>query len=284
MTMQSPQSTVDRIWSAFESPIAGTPFTLSKLIAAIVLLVALVWVTGRLTRWLAHGVLRRRGVDPGIAEEVSSLVRYAATALGTVIILQAVVGVNLATIVGLLTGIGVGLGFGLQNIISNFFSGLIILFERPIKVGDKVRIGEAVGVVRRIAIRATTVVAEDNTAIIIPNSDFISQRVTNWRYATRSGRVQVSVRSPATQDPAATIERLRAAAATMPWANDTPAPDAVLLDMGDGWLHFQVRAWVRGMGASDALVSELNLAAWRAVKEPARAEAGGTSGGAPAGA
>jgi small-conductance mechanosensitive channel len=274
---------MDRIWSAFESPIAGTPFTLSKLIAAIVLLIALVWVTGRLTRWLAHGVLRRRGVDPGISEEVASLVRYAATALGTVIILQAVVGVNLATIVGLLTGIGVGLGFGLQNIISNFFSGLIILFERPIKVGDKVRIGEAVGIVRRIAIRATTIVAEDNTAIIIPNSDFISQRVTNWRYATRSGRVQVKVRAPQTQDPALTLERLRAAAARMPWANDSPAPDAVLLDMGDGWLHFEVRAWARGMDASDALVSELNLAAWRAVKEPPSAESAGAPGGGPAG-
>lgn len=284
MIMQSPQSTLDRIWSAFESPIAGTPFTLSKLIAAILLLIALVWVTGRLTRWLAHGVLRRRGVDPGIAEEVSSLVRYAATALGTVIILQAVVGVNLATIVGLLTGIGVGLGFGLQNIISNFFSGLIILFERPIKVGDKVRIGEAVGVVRRIAIRATTIVAEDNTAIIIPNSDFISQRVTNWRYAARSGRVQVRVRAPQTQDPGPTLERLRAAAVTMPWANDSPAPDAVLLDIGDGWLHFEVRAWARDASASDALVSELNLAAWRAVKEPPRADSAGTSGSGAAGA
>ena len=284
MTLQSPQGTVGRIWSVFESPIAGTPFTLSKLIAAIVLLIALVWVTGRLTRWLAQGVLRRRGVDPGISEEVASLVRYAATALGTVIILQAVVGVNLATIVGLLTGIGVGLGFGLQNIISNFFSGLIILFERPIKVGDKVRIGEAVGVVRRIAIRATTIVAEDNTAIVIPNSDFISQRVTNWRYAARSGRVQINVRAPATQDPAATLERLRAAARGMPWANDTPAPDAVLLDMGDGWLHFEVRAWARGMDASDALVSELNLAAWRAVKEPPRAESAGAPGGGPPGA
>ena len=267
MAYQGARSTVDRIWSVFEAPIAGTPFTLAKMIVAAVLLTVLVWVTGRITRWLAHGVLRRRGVDAGITEEIAALVRYAVTALGTVIILQAVVGVNLATIVGLLAGIGVGLGFGLQNIVSNFFSGLIILFERPIKVGDKVRIGEAVGIVRRIAIRATTIVAEDNTAIIIPNSDFISQRVTNWRYAARSGRVQVKVRTPATQNPAMILERLRSAAKGMPWANDTPEPDAVLLDMGDGWLHFEVRAWARGMDASDLLVSELNLAAWRAVTE-----------------
>lgn len=260
--------TVDRIWSVFETPIIGTQLTLAKLIVAIALLIALVWVTGKLTRWLAHGVLRRRGVDPGSTEEIATLVRYLLTALGVVIILQAVIGVNLTTIVGLLAGIGVGLGFGLQNIVSNFFSGLIILFERPIKVGEKVRVGEAVGTVRRIAIRATTIVADDNTAIIIPNSDFISQRVTNWRYASRNGRVQVKVRCPVSLDPGPVLERLKAAARSMSWANDTPAPEALLLDMGDGFLHFEVRAWARGMDTSDALVSELNLAAWSALRPP----------------
>ncbi len=259
---------MDRIWSVFEAPIAGTPVTLAKLIVAIALLIALVWITGKLTRWLAHGVLRRRGVDPGSTEEIATLVRYLLTALGVVIILQAVIGVNLTTIVGLLAGIGVGLGFGLQNIVSNFFSGLIILFERPIKVGEKVRVGEAVGTVRRISIRATTIIADDNTAIIIPNSDFISQRVTNWRYASRNGRVQVKVRCPVSQDPAPVLERLHAAARSMPWANDTPAPQAVLLDMGDGFMHFEVRVWARGTDTSDALVTELNLAAWKAVRAP----------------
>ena len=262
------RATVDRIWSVFETPIAGTQLTLARLIDAIALLIALVWLTGKLTRWLAHGVLRRRGVDPGSTEEIATLVRYLLTALGVVIILQAVIGVNLTTIVGLLAGIGVGLGFGLQNIVSNFFSGLIILFERPIKVGEKVRVGEAVGTVRRIAIRATTIITDDNTAIIIPNSDFISQRVTNWRYASRNGRVQVKVRAPVSQDPAPVLERLYAAARSMSWANDTPAPEAVLLDMGDGFMHFEVRVWARGTDTSDALVTELNLAAWKAVRAP----------------
>jgi small-conductance mechanosensitive channel len=260
--------TLARVWSVFETPIAGSPFTLAKLIVASVLLVALVWVTGRLTRWLARGVLRRRGVDAGISEEIATLLRYLLTSIGVVLILQAVVGVNLNAIVGLLAGLGVGLGFGLQNIISNFFSGLIILFERPIKVGEKVRVGEAVGTVRRIAIRATTIVADDNTAIIITNSDFISQRVTNWRYAARSGRVEARVRAPLTQDPARVLERLRQAAQAMPWANETPVPEALLLDMADGWAHFALRVWTRGTDASDALVSELNLAAWQALRPP----------------
>jgi small-conductance mechanosensitive channel len=80
--------------------------------------------------------------------------------------------------------------------------------------------------------------------------------------------VQVKVRCPVTQDPALLLERLGEAARSMSWANDTPAPEAVLLDMGDGWLHFEVRVWARGTDTSDALVTELNLAAWRAVRAP----------------
>jgi len=282
MLQQAGETTLGRIWSVFEAPIAGSPFTLAKLIVASALVVLLIWLTGRLTRWLAGGVLRRRGVDPGSSEEIATLVRYLLISLGVVLILQAVVGVNLSTIVGLLAGIGVGLGFGLQNIVSNFFSGLIILFERPIKVGEKVRVGEAVGTVRRIAIRATTIIADDNTAIIIPNSDFISQRVTNWRYAARSGRVEARVRCPLTQDPAPVLERLSQAARSMPWANETPAPEAILLDMADGWAHFALQVWTRGVDASDALVSELNLAAWRALRPPEPAAPGAAAPAAPA--
>ncbi len=263
------RTTGDRIWGLFEAPIAGTPFTLAKMIVVIALVILLVWITGRVTNWVAKGVLRRRGLDAGITDEIATLIRYALITVGLLIILQAVVGVNLSTVAALLGGLGVGIGFGLQNIIGNFFSGLVILFERPVKVGEKVRIGEAVGTVRRIAIRATTLVSDDNTAIIVPNSDFISQRVTNWRYAARSGRVQVKVRTRYDRDPAAVQQLLVATAKAEDWVNDTPEVEAYLLDMSDGWQHFEVRAWARGVDASDQLVSRLNIAIWRALQDAA---------------
>lgn len=260
------EGAAQRIWQLFEAPIAGSQFTLARIIVALALLTVLFWVAGRITRWLSGGVLRRRGMDPGSSEEVATLVRYAVLGVGGVVILQTVVGINLTTFVALLGGLGVGLGFGLQNITSNFFSGLIILFERPIKVGDKVRVAEAIGTVKRIAIRATTLMTEDNTVIIVPNSDFISQRVTNWRYAVRNNRVAVRVRVPLDTDPARVEELLVAAVKTQDWVNNTPAPSAVLLDMSDGWQHYELRAWSKGVDVNDELVSRLNVAAWAALK------------------
>ena len=109
------------------------------------------WVTRRVTRWLVDRVLARRGFDVGMREALGAIVRYGVVALGALVILQSA-GINLTSLNVLVGAIGVGLGFGLQNIMNNFFSGLIILFERPIKIGDRVEIAGAVGEVRDIAL------------------------------------------------------------------------------------------------------------------------------------
>ena len=118
-------------------------------------------------------------------EALGAIVRYGVITLGVLVILQSA-GINLTSLNVLVGAVGVGLGFGLQNIMSNFFSGLIILFERPIKIGDRVEIAGAIGEVREIAARATTLVTDENVAIVVPNSQFISERVTNW---SRPGRL-----------------------------------------------------------------------------------------------
>ena len=105
--------------------------------------------------------------------------RYVVISLGALVILQGV-GIDLTSLNVLVGAVGVGLGFGLQNITSNFFSGLILLLERPITLGDRVEIAGCVGEVREIAARATTLVTDENVAIIVPNSQFVSERVTNW--------------------------------------------------------------------------------------------------------
>ena len=112
-------------------------------------------------------------------EAVGALVRYVVITLGTLVILQAA-GIDLTSLNVLVGAVGVGLGFGLQNITSNFFSGLILLFERPIRIGDRVEIAGCVGEIVEIGARATTLVTDENVAIIVPNSQFVSERVTNW--------------------------------------------------------------------------------------------------------
>ena len=176
------QSVIE-LWSRLEvfltSGIAGSEFTPLKLLIVIILIAALVWATHRVTRWLVDHVLARRGFDIGMREAIGTIVRYVVISLGTLVILQSA-GIELTSLNVLVGAVGVGLGFGLQNITSNFFSGLILLFERPIKMGDRVEIAGCVGEVREIAARATTLVTDENVAIIVPNSQFVAERVTNW--------------------------------------------------------------------------------------------------------
>src|SRR5687768_17653867 len=159
--------------------IAGSEFTPLKLIIVITLTSVLVWVTRRITRWFVDNVLARRGFDIGMREALGVILRYAIISLGALVILQSA-GIDLTSLNVLVGAIGVGLGFGLQNITSNFFSGLILLFERPIKIGDRVEIAGVVGEVREIGARATTIVTDESVAMIVPNSQFVSERVTNW--------------------------------------------------------------------------------------------------------
>src|SRR5437867_2554610 len=173
--------------------IPGTPFTLGKLIVLAVLLMLLFYLNRRVTRWVVDSLLARRHLNVGVQVAVSTLVRYAVATIGVVFILEAV-GIDLSAFAVLAGAIGVGLGFGLQNVTSNFVSGLIILIERPIKVGDRVEIGAISGEVRRIGARATTIVTEENIAIIVPNSQFISERVTNWSHSGSLTAFTVRVR------------------------------------------------------------------------------------------
>jgi small-conductance mechanosensitive channel len=139
----------DRLTTLLRSGIGGTEFTPLKLIIVVSATMVLLWVTRRGTRWFVDTVLARRGVDVGLREALGVIARYVIVTLGVLVILQSA-GIDLTSLNVLVGAVGVGLGFGLQNITSNFFSGLILLFERPIKIGDRVEIGGVVGEVKEI--------------------------------------------------------------------------------------------------------------------------------------
>src|SRR6188474_1085108 len=204
---------MDRIASFLNAGIAGSQVTPLKLLIVIVLLVVLVWATRRTTHWFVDHVLARRGVDVGLREALGAITRYAVIGLGTLVILQAA-GINLTSLNVLVGAVGVGLGFGLQNITSNFFSGLILLFERPIKMGDRVEIGGVVGEVREIGARATTIVTDESVAMIVPNSQFVSERVTNWSRPGKLTAYILSFHVSHTSDPELVRHVLLAAASS----------------------------------------------------------------------
>jgi small-conductance mechanosensitive channel len=252
-----------RLEAFLTSGIAGSQFTPLRLLTVIALISALIWLTRRITRWLVDRVLARRGFDLGMREAFGAIVRYVVIGLGALVILQAA-GIDLTSLNVLVGAIGVGLGFGLQNITSNFFSGLILLFERPIRIGDRVEIAGAVGEVREIAARATTLVTDENVAIIVPNSQFVSERVTNWSRPVKLTAYLIPFHVSHTSDPAQVRQLLLAAAAAHQDVLETPAPEVEFVEAGLYALRFQLQIWSNVVPKDvGRLKSEVNFEVWR---------------------
>jgi small-conductance mechanosensitive channel len=261
--MQPVLDVLDRFGAFLNAGIAGSEFTPLKLLTVITLISLLVWATRRVTRWLIDHVLAHRGVDVGMREALGAIVRYVVITLGALVILQSA-GINLTSLNVLVGAIGVGLGFGLQNIMSNFFSGLIILFERPIKIGDRVEIAGAVGEVREIAARATTLVTDENVAIVVPNSQFISERVTNWSRPGRLTAYLVPFHVSHSSDPEVVRRVLIAAALGHADVLRDPAPQVEFVEAGAIALKFQLQVWsTEHLKTAGTLKSDLNFEAWR---------------------
>ena len=253
---------LNQIGAFLNAGIAGSQFTPLKLLVVITLLVLLVWATRRSTHWFVDHVLARRGVDVGLREALGAITRYGVIGLGTLVILQAA-GINLTSLNVLVGAIGVGLGFGLQNITSNFFSGLILLLERPIRIGDRVEIAGAVGEVREIAARATTVVTDENVAVIVPNSQFIAERVINWSRPDPLTAYVLTFHVSHGSDPELVRRLLLAAATSHERVLQSPSPEVEFVHVGLRGLRFHLQVWSRGLKSPGKLRSDLNFAVWK---------------------
>ena len=250
------------LYTALQWPIIQTPETrisLWSLVYLLVLVVLLLWISRRLQRWLADGPLLRQSFDPGARQVVGSLVRYLVLAIGLLVIVQTA-GIDLTTFNVLAGAVGIGIGFGLQHVVSNFIAGIIIMFERPIKIGDRIVVGGVEGNVVEIGARGTTVLNNDNIAVIVPNSKFITEDVINWKYNDNRVRFRIPV-SVAYGSDARLVERLLLEIA----ADDAdvlvdPAPAVRFMAFGDDGLLFELRAWSASLvDRKGRLVSQLNF-------------------------
>jgi small-conductance mechanosensitive channel len=237
-----------------------THITLWTLLYFVILLVLLVWLTGIFQRWLLRTWSAKTKSEEGTRQAVLSIVRYSMITLGLLVIIQTA-GIDLTTLNVLAGAVGIGVGFGLQNIANNFISGVIILFERPIKIGDRIEVGEVEGDVVRIGARSTTVVTNDNITIIIPNSRFVSEDVINWSHNDDKVRFKIPV-SVAYGTDARLVERLLIEVAkNNPDVLDDPPPSVRLMEFGDNGLQFELRAWTNTMThRKGLLISALNFA------------------------
>lgn len=223
-------------------------------------IVLLVYLSGKLKNWLTNTVLRRSTLEVSVRQSVGTIIRYIVVVIGFLVIVQTA-GIDLTTLNVLAGAIGIGVGFGLQNIASNFISGVIILFERPIKIGDRIEVGEVEGDVVAINARSTTVVTNDNIAIIVPNSKFVSENVVNWGYVDRKIRFRIPIGVAYGSDPRQVEQLLLDVAKENPDVLDEPAPAVRFLSFGDSSLDFELRAWTSSLlHRKGKLISDLNFA------------------------
>jgi small-conductance mechanosensitive channel len=215
---------------------------------------------------LAEDVFPRLSLRPGLPYALASLIKYAIGFVGFLLALVAL-GVNLDRVTVLGGALGVGVGFGLQNIVNNFVSGLIVLFERPVRVGDAVQIGDVQGEVRRIGIRSTTVRSWEGAEVIVPNSQLVADRVTNWTPFDQRRRLEIRVSVAYGSAPDKVLQVLTEVAQGHPDVAATPAPMALFLGFGASALEFQLLAWTTRLDRHGVVKSELGIAVYAAFRE-----------------
>ena len=219
------------------------PITLWNLVQSAVILILTYIAAKNLPGFLEVFVLSRAGIDAGTRYAVRTILGYVIIAVGIVIGFDRL-GLQWSQLRWIVTGLSVGIGFGLQKIIANFISGLIILFERPIRIGDYVTIGEQSGTVSRIKIRATTLSDLDNREILIPNEALISERVTNWTLSNSVTRLIIPVGIAYGSDTDKARDIMLDALKANPKVLDTPAPNVLFTGFGDSSLDFQLRVFL----------------------------------------
>ncbi len=202
----------------------------------------LYYLSGKFKGLLINKIFVRYDMELGVRQAFGTIINYIILVIGLVIIVNSA-GVDLSALTILAGALGVGIGFGLQNITNNFISGIIILFERPIKVGDRIAVGDINGDVVSISPRATTVVTNDNIAVIVPNSEFISGKVINWSYTDQAVRLNFKVGVSYKEDPVIIKKLVYEVATANPSVLKFPEPDVLFDEMAESAMIFNLRVW-----------------------------------------
>ena len=238
--------------------------TIGEVLAFVLIVGASFLLAKIITLLLDEEFLPRLPLQRGIPYAISTLARYVILLTGFTLALVAA-GLDLSKATFLAGAFGIGIGFGLQNIVNNFVSGLILLFERPVQVGDAIEVGSLLGEVTDIGIRASTVRTFQGAEVVVPNGNLISKEVVNWTLSDRQRRVEILVGVAYGTDPEQVIEILLEAAKAHPDVEKMPEPNVIFTGFGDSSLDFQLRCWVKRFELGLTVSSELRVAVNRAL-------------------
>jgi small-conductance mechanosensitive channel len=257
-------------WQVYDSPAEAITGLLSvhatigsqQITIGLVMLAIAAFGVSYVASWmlqtlLTENVLARRHVDTGVSVSVSRLLHYALVSVGFVLALV-VLGIDLTKMTLLVSALGVGIGFGLQTIVNNFVCGLILLLERPVRVGDTIELGGQLAKIAKIGLRSTTVRTADQADVIVPNTDLITNRVTNWTLTNRQARSIIPVGVAYGSDIALVMQTLKECALAHPGVLQNPEPQVLFRSFGDSSLDFELRTWVADLDTRLQVASDLH--------------------------
>ncbi|HXW20058.1 MAG TPA: DUF3772 domain-containing protein [Roseiarcus sp.] len=230
--------------------------SLSSIVAAVFAFMVGVFLTRAVQGWLASQLLPRTRLDDGLRNSIKTIFGYVGIFLALAIS-AAQLGLNFQRLALIAGALSVGIGFGLQSVVNNFVSGLIILWERAVRVGDMVMIGADQGFVRRINVRSTEIETFDRALLIVPNSNLVSGVVKNWVRADRVGRIIITLNVAFDSDPEKVREVLIAAAKSQELVMSIPAPLVLFSEFGEWAMKFQLICFVDEIEMADRVKSEI---------------------------
>ena len=249
-----------RIWSYVNHTfkIGNIQVSVTSLVIGIIVLVGAVVIARFVSALLQRRVAARVSLDPSLQYTIARLANYLVITVGLLVALKQAFNLDLTSIAVVFTALSVGIGFGLQYIAADIAAGFILLFERPIRVGDRITIGEDEGDVQSINLRTTVVSTNDRISIIVPNSRLVSQRVINWSYGDPRARISIPVGVAYNSDVKLVTETLVRAAEGVENVLQDPAPRVQFLKFGDYSLDFRLLVWSRQPRRHPQIKSDIN--------------------------
>lgn len=236
--------------------VGNTTISLAYLLKLIVIVSVTILLARFVKQLIRDRVLSRFGLDRGSSEAIASILTYALTILGFLVILQTA-GIDISSLTVFAGALGIGFGIGLQEIASNFISGITLLLEQPIRVGDFIEVDGLKGTVDKISFRSTIVRTTDNVFVIVPNNRFIQQNVINWSYNDPKCRIQIPVSFPDDCDNVLVTEAIISATAREQRVLSNPLPQVWFKAYGDGTINFDLQVWIHEAPAMESIKSSL---------------------------
>src|SRR3989440_1795836 len=251
---------LDRIWHYLNDKhtIGNVSVSVTAIAFGILIFAVALLMSRTLSALLQRRIAKRAYLDPGLQYTLGRLTQYVIVALGSLLALRTGLNLDLTSIALLFTALSVGIGFGLQYLAADIASGFILLFERPVRVGDRITIGEDEGDVQSINLRTTVVATNNRVSIIVPNSKLVSQRLINWSYGDPRARIAIPIGVSAESDIDLVTQTLLKAAESVDNVLKDPPPKVQFLKFGDWSLDFRLLVWTNRPRIHTQIRSDIN--------------------------